>query len=117
MIPSQYFARHEFACNCGCGFDTVDAELLDVLTAVRKSMGARVIISSGCRCLEYNRKCGSKDTSQHVRGRAADFVVEDVPASEVQDFLEAWFPDEYGIGKYDNFTHLDTASGKRRWKG
>ena len=33
---SQYFKRSEFACKCGCGFNVVDTELLDVLIDVKK---------------------------------------------------------------------------------
>lgn len=36
--------------------------------------GAPVIISSGYRCLALNRAIGSKDTSQHLLGEAADFI-------------------------------------------
>ena len=45
------------------------------LEAVRVRLGmAPIIITSGFRCLALNRAIGSKDTSQHVRGEAADFI-------------------------------------------
>lgn len=31
-------------------------------------------IDSWIRCLELNRKLGSKDTSQHIKGEAVDFI-------------------------------------------
>ncbi len=44
------------------------------LEAVRVRLGAPIIVSSGFRSLEVNRALGSKDTSDHLRGDAADFI-------------------------------------------
>ncbi len=46
-----------------------------VLQPIRDNFGAPVNISSGYRCLELNRKLGSKDSSQHRRGEAADIEI------------------------------------------
>ena len=112
---SEHFSRWEFACPCGCGFDTVDVEQLIILEAVRKHFGQPIHINSGCRCLEYNRTKDSEDTSQHVQGKATDFRVENVPAFLVYSFLTHRFPNKYGFGKYGMFTHADPRSVKVRW--
>lgn len=45
------------------------------LEAIRVRLGmAPVHVSSGYRCLALNRVLGSRDTSQHVLGEAADFT-------------------------------------------
>lgn len=45
-----------------------------LLEEVRKLLGNKVIsVSSGFRCLELNTRIGSSNTSDHVRGSAADF--------------------------------------------
>ena len=44
------------------------------LETVRSILGYPLVISSGYRCLELNRAIGSKDTSAHVKGLAADFI-------------------------------------------
>lgn len=45
------------------------------LEAVRVRLGgAPIHVTSGYRSLELNRAIGSKDTSQHVKGEAADFI-------------------------------------------
>jgi hypothetical protein len=45
------------------------------LEAVRVRLGsAPIVVKSGYRCLELNRAIGSKDTSQHLNGEAADFI-------------------------------------------
>ncbi len=46
------------------------------LDKVRELLGKPVNISSGYRCLQVNRRLGSKDTSQHLKGEAVDFKCE-----------------------------------------
>jgi len=43
---------------------------------VRELLGKPVNVSSGYRCLQVNRRIGSKDTSQHLKGEAVDFKCE-----------------------------------------
>ncbi|SDK68181.1 D-Ala-D-Ala carboxypeptidase family metallohydrolase [Billgrantia gudaonensis] len=115
-MNSPFFQRAEFACSCGCGFDTVDAETLAVLERVRRHFDAPVIVTSGCRCPAYNAQIGGAEHSQHTLGRAADIQVRGVEPAAVQAFLHASYPDAYGIGRYATFTHLDTRThGPARW--
>jgi zinc D-Ala-D-Ala carboxypeptidase len=46
----------------------------DTLEQIRATLGKPMIISSGYRSLALNRQIGSKDTSAHVLGLAADFI-------------------------------------------
>lgn len=46
------------------------------LDKVRELLGKPVNISSGYRCLQVNRRLGSKDSSQHLKGEAVDFKCE-----------------------------------------
>ena len=110
-----YFQREEFACKCGCGFDTVDYELAEVLDDVRRHFDSPVRINSGCRCISHNHRVGGSSHSTHVDGRAADFIVSGIHEDEVADYLETKYPDKYGIGRYNGRTHIDTRSGKARW--
>jgi uncharacterized protein YcbK (DUF882 family) len=113
---SKDFSRHEFACKDGCGFDTVDAELIDVLQRLRDHFCRRVTINSGCRCDKRNKAVGGAENSQHKLGRAADIVVDGFPPESVQHYLEGQYPGVYGIGRYNTFTHIDTRSnGPARW--
>lgn len=48
--------------------------LAETLEAIRSLLGCPVTISSGYRCLALNRECKSKDSSDHVKGLAADFI-------------------------------------------
>lgn len=117
MFMTLHFKRSEFECKCGCGYDTIDAELIAILEALRTHFGKPVTISSGCRCPEYNERIGGAKSSQHMRGRAADIRVYDTNPEAVAAYLKEAYPARYGIGEYSTFTHIDTRGGKARWKG
>jgi uncharacterized protein YcbK (DUF882 family) len=112
----KHFKRSEFACGCGCGFQTIDYELADILDDVREHFGKPVRINSGCRCAAHNKRVGGSPGSQHVYGNAADFVVSDTPPSEVHAYLINKYPGRLGIGKYRTWTHVDTRERFARWE-
>jgi len=112
----MYFIRKEFACKCGCGFDTVDFELMAVLIELREHFGVPVIINSGCRCHFYNKQCGGVAQSQHLLGRAADITVKGVHPDKVFQYLNNKYPGKYGIILYNTFTHIDTRTKQVRLK-
>lgn len=104
---SLNFSRSEFACRCGCGFDTVDIELLRILQKVRNHFVQSVHITSACRCPDHNEKVGGSRKSQHKLGRAADIIVAHIEPDDVADFLDGTMS-HGGIGRYSTFTHVDT---------
>ena len=114
---SEHFSKSEFACHCGCGFDSVSPELVSVLEDVRTHFDAPVKINSGCRCEKHNAKVGGVPNSQHVQGIAADIVVTGINNNRVADYLEGKYPDRCGIGRYSSFTHIDVRQAKARWRG
>jgi len=114
---SKHFSRHEFACGCGCGFSAVDAVLLSVLEVIRVHFDAPITITSACRCPAYNAKVGGVKESQHVKGLAADIVVQGVAPGDVYNAVHSMFPDRLGLGVYDDFVHVDVRAVKARWRG
>lgn len=112
---NKYFKRKEFACRCGCGTSTVDAELLQVVTDVREHFGVPVVITSGHRCAKHNANVGGAKNSMHLTGKAADIKVQGVIPYRVWSYLTARYPNKYGIGSYPNFTHIDVRDGCARW--
>jgi hypothetical protein len=44
------------------------------LERIREILERPILITSGYRCVELNRLVGSRDTSAHVQGYAADFI-------------------------------------------
>jgi len=89
------------------------------LEIVRAHFNVPVTINSGYRNIEYNRNIGSKDTSQHVKGTAADIVVEGVSPDDVADAIEflimGGMLKEGGVGRYNTFTHYDIRGTRARW--
>lgn len=112
---SQHFSREEFSCRCGCGFNTVDCELLVILEEVRNHFNKPITINSGCRCESHNKSIGGSDKSQHKLGRASDIVVKGVNPHDVFTWLNDNLKDKYGLGNYETFTHIDTRDNKARW--
>jgi len=109
------FKRYEFACKCGCGFDTVDVELLHVLETLKKELGGVVKINSGCRCSAHNDLVHGLEHSLHLIGKASDIVISGLSPKVVYDYLVLRFPGQYGIGKYKTFTHIDVREKMARW--
>jgi len=69
---TQYFDNDEFECGCGCGFDAIDWTLVNLLNTARRHLKRPIIIKSGCRCSEHNKKEGGKPNSSHLSALAAD---------------------------------------------
>ena len=57
--------------------DNIKAFVEDVLQPLRDAWGGPLFINSGYRCLELNKAVGGVETSQHVKGQAADVGVTD----------------------------------------
>lgn len=114
-LPSRYFRRSEFACRCGCGADTVDAELVALLNRIREHFDAPVIVNSGMRCPIYNAIVGGSENSFHLRGKAADIVIRGESPKEIRDFVDSIDRSRYGVGIYPRFTHVDVREHAARW--
>lgn len=112
---SDHFSRSEFACKCGCGFDTVDTELMDILIFVRENFDSPVTITSGCRCKSHNAAVGGAPDSQHLYGRAADIQVKGYSPHEVASVINHEWPDQYGLKVYSSWVHVDSRGEK--WRG
>jgi len=110
---SVHFNRSEFACQCGCGYNTVDALLLEALEAIRTHFEAPIRVASGCRCPSHNFDVGGAQHSQHKRGRAADIVVKGVSPADVATLAEDL---GMSVGRYVSFTHIDSRTGvPKKW--
>ena len=48
-------------------------------------------------------------------GSAVDIVVNRISPSFVYEYLSKLYPDRYGVGQYETFTHLDTKMDRTRW--
>lgn len=68
----DFFSEKPWACNCGCGFDDIDFELVQRLNIARWHAGIPFVVTSACRCPRHNKKVGGVIDSDHLRGTAAD---------------------------------------------
>ena len=122
MMLSEHFSLYELNKH---KFDMPDKVLDNLkmlavqLEIIRAHFNVPVTINSGYRNLEYNRNIGSKDTSQHVKGTAADIVIQGVSPDEVADAIEflinTGMMKEGGVGRYNTFTHYDIRGTRARW--
>lgn len=112
---SKDFNRSEFECSCGCGFKTVDVELINVLQILRDAFKASITINSACRCEKHNKEIGGSKNSKHKQGIAADIVVDGVSPEVIYKHLDDIYHNKYGLGNYLTFTHIDSRSKKARW--
>lgn len=68
-----YFTEKEFT--DGDGNCQMDPEFMDLLLAIRLEYNKPMVISSGYRSPEYNRRIGGSKESAHMEGKAADILV------------------------------------------
>lgn len=115
-MVSENFAYREFACKCGCGFESIHPDLVAILEEVRAHFGKPVHITSGCRCAVHNARVGGAKLSQHTYARASDITIRDVPPEDVRAAVLQLFPDIGGIKAYPGFTHVDIRT-KGKWRG
>lgn len=88
LIKSNTATRH--------GIDNIPTELQvnnlralcqNVLEPIRVGLDSSVIISSGFRCVTLNAMIGGSETSQHMKGEAADFDVVKFSTTEAFEWI------------------------------
>ena len=76
FTKSQIAARNSLKNIPGAGeVKNLENICYEVLEPVRAKFSKPVMINSGFRSLEVNRKLGSSDSSQHTKGQAVDFEI------------------------------------------
>ena len=111
------------------GAGTLSVALLIVLEHIKeKCGGAPVTISSGARCVEYNRLIGGGKRSHHIingatgdfESDAADITVKGFTAKQLQLIVkELPYANLLGIGYYpkEGHVHVDVRGFAARWVG
>jgi predicted DNA binding CopG/RHH family protein len=82
--------------------------LAQLLEQVKEAIGGKpVMINSAFRCKQVNDAVGSKDTSQHRHGCAADLRVPGMtPDQVVRAVIAAGLPYQQLIREFDRWTHI-----------
>lgn len=82
------------------------------LQVIRDFYGKPMTITSGYRTPAHNRAVGGSRNSYHLKGMAADFVIQGISPAQVQKDFRNW---SGGLGLGTTFTHVDIRSRKARW--
>ena len=124
MKITKNFWYEDFACKDGTlypmdwVFDRLQL-LCESLEVVRAITGLPLIITSGYRTAEYNRKIGGKPKSKHVEGLAADFRLVGITPKKLFPILDRFqrsgILPKGGLHAYATFIHLDVGDKIRRW--
>ena len=86
--------------------------LAELLEGVKAALGGKpVMVNSGFRCKAVNDSVGSRDTSQHRLGCAADFRVPGVTPDEVvRAVIAAGLSYDQLIREFDAWTHISVTN-------
>tara|TARA_R110000764_G_scaffold225017_2_gene314375 strand:+ start:265 stop:681 length:417 start_codon:yes stop_codon:yes gene_type:complete len=124
MNLTEHFTLEELTDTSHRQFDNTpnDAELANLiklaefLEQVREVLGGKpVMINSGFRSKQVNDSVGSKDTSQHRTGCAADFRVPGMkPDAVVRALIASDLKFDQVIREFDAWTHVSIAEKPRK---
>jgi len=124
---SKHFSMSEFACKCGCSAQiSIAPDLIRLLEHLRVSTGEPILITSGARCKEHNKRIGGAPNSWHVPRYgtntlyASDITYWDSKKRGKMEILKLYvLADDFnarGIGLYNGRIHVDQRPTKRaRW--
>lgn len=86
-----------------------------VLDPLREAVGGPIIVTSGYRNPEVNRRVGGVPTSQHALGQAADISVKGLrPRQIIQIAKDTEIPFDQIIDEFDNWVHISYGPRNRR---
>ena len=91
-------------------------QLAEFLELVKVALGGKpIMVNSAFRSKAVNDAVGSKDTSQHRVGRAADIRVPGMtPDKVVRALIATQLPFDQIIREFDAWTHISIADKPRR---
>ena len=105
VVPKEYMSNVE--------------ELARNLQILRDHIQEPIIVISGYRSPEYNKKCGGVKRSQHLLAKAADIIVPGMDSLEVRNTIIKLIKEGKmkpgGVGLYGTFTHYDIRGSNARW--
>lgn len=94
-------------------------ELAKNLEVLRAAAGKPIKINSGYRSPDQNSAVGGVQFSQHMLGRAADFVIPGMTTKQVHtlilNLINQGKMKEGGLGLYPTWIHYDVRGVKARW--
>ena len=108
----KWFKDTDFKCKCDCGMDVTE-EVKELMDEARDLAGVPFNVTSGARCLEYNRSVPSRDTSSHVKGLAVDIkYADELYLTRMVHALSRVGIKRFGVNKEKKFIHVDIDNSK-----
>lgn len=110
---SEHFESNEFKCKCGkCTTFTLNEKLVKMLETLYHVFNcSKIIVNSGYRCPEHDKRVGGSGKGQHIEGNAADVVLYDNMGKRIPSKYVCVAAQEIGfsgIAKINDFAvHLD----------
>jgi len=125
MQLEKNFNLNEFKCKDGSSVPDEYLENVKLLAKnlqiLRDKINKPIVIISGYRSPEYNKKIGGAKRSQHMLAKASDIIVSGMSPTEVKETIVSLIKSGEmhpgGIGLYQSFTHYDVRGVNRRWYG
>lgn len=107
LLGAEHFTGKEFKSKDGTEEFLYCPDLIETLEIIRKILKAPVVINSGYRTPEWNRKVGGAKCSYHMKGMAADITVKGHSTNEVAEIASRILGNHGGVIRYTNFVHID----------
>ncbi|WP_325463131.1 D-Ala-D-Ala carboxypeptidase family metallohydrolase [Pararhizobium sp.] len=88
-------------------------DLLQVLKVVENHYGRKIMVTSGLRDIQHNRRAGGRPHSRHTTCEAADIQVPGVSKWDLAQYLRT-IPGRGGVGTYchTESVHIDTGESR-----
>ena len=123
MKLTENFSKEEFDCKDGSQMPPEVLENVKLLAfelqKLRDSIGQSIRVNSGYRSPNHNANIGGSPKSQHLLGKAADIYVKGMSIGYLHETIEHLIEEEIlnikGLGRYNNFIHIDIREKKARW--
>lgn len=90
----------------------------EILAPLRASIRLAVHVSSGYRCPRLNERIGGAETSQHVKGEAADISVRGWSPEKLYQYIKnSGLPFDQLIQEFDQWVHVSHDPHKKKQRG
>lgn len=89
---------------------------VNVLQPLREIIAVPIFINSGFRSFDVNAVVGGKFNSQHLEGKAADFIVPSLNLADVFNIILKQLPFDQLIYEFGKWIHV-SSNGEKNRKG
>ena len=133
QIKSDYFTLDEFTISQDAvrfgiqniptqeNVDNIQFLCLKILDPLRNKIGKPIVISSGYRSPELNKKIGGaiEPPSQHIFGKAADIIIPGMTAKQTMDYIltNTKLPFDQIILEFGAWVHISFDKEKKLQRG